>query len=194
MRGPVFVRALALYVSDAASHRVDRYCSDFRFVSCHVDISNVSPIYTISHPAVIRCEIIGFDRFDDIDRLADLHTCLSHVSKKVQCLHEGVECTFYGIEKNIPCPFVQHLMPLYLFATKPKEHEDFSTTDLPCACWYIVHPDERERMERILNGTDNPLCDLVHEPRYNPNISSKLGHGEREEAQEDFEQLKKRKV
>lgn len=58
--------------------------------------------------------------------------------------------------------------------------------------WCVVHPDEHERMERILNGTDNPLYDLVHELRYNPNMPTHLGV-ERKEAQEDFEQKKKQK-
>lgn len=35
---------------------------------------------------------------------------------------------------------------------------------------YMVHPSERERMERILGGTDDPMYDLVHELRYNPNV------------------------
>lgn len=37
--------------------------------------------------------------------------------------------------------------------------------------FYLVHPSEREHMERYLAGTDNPLYDLVNELRYNPNLA-----------------------
>ena len=37
---------------------------------------------------------------------------------------------------------------------------------------FMVHPDERERMQRVLNGTDNPMWDYVHELRYNPDIGT----------------------
>lgn len=49
--------------------------------------------------------------------------------------------------------------------------------------WCIVHSDERERMERHLNGTTNPIHDLVHELRYNPRVgvSPEIG-----EAKQDF--------
>lgn len=36
--------------------------------------------------------------------------------------------------------------------------------------WCLLHPCERERMERHLNGTDSPIYDLVHELRYNPHV------------------------
>jgi hypothetical protein len=57
--------------------------------------------------------------------------------------------------------------------------------------WCIAHPDERQRIERILNGTDNALHDLVHELRYNPNMPVHLS-AERSAAKEDFEQETKR--
>lgn len=38
----------------------------------------------------------------------------------------------------------------------------------PLTMSYIVHPDEREHMERYLAGTDDPISDLVHEFRFNP--------------------------
>lgn len=52
---------------------------------------------------------------------------------------------------------------------------------------YIVHPCEYERMERFLAGTEDPMYDLVHELRYNPNI--KLSS----EIQEAESHFKKRK-
>jgi hypothetical protein len=98
------------------------------------------------------------------------------------------ECSFFVPSSARVCPHIER-GPLYLFPS-PVPKGDFDDTDM---YWCIVHPEESERMERILNGTDNPLYDLVHELRYNPNISSKIG-SERQEAQQDFEQAKKRKV
>lgn len=52
---------------------------------------------------------------------------------------------------------------------------------------YIVHPCEYERMERFLAGTEDPMYDLVHELRYNPNI--KLS-SEIQEAESHFKKHK----
>lgn len=38
---------------------------------------------------------------------------------------------------------------------------------------FVVDPCEKEHMERVLAGTDDPLYDLVHELRYNP--TTRLG-------------------
>lgn len=100
-------------------------------------------------------------------------------------------CGFFAPSSQHSCPHLKH-GPFYLFPA-PFPKEDQNTSDYTDMYWCIVHPEENERMERIISGTDNPLYDFVHELRYNPNISSKLG-SEREEAQDDFEQSKKRKV
>lgn len=55
---------------------------------------------------------------------------------------------------------------------------------------YFVDPSENEKLERILEGTDNPMYEFVHELRYNPN--SFMKGRELQEAKEDFE--KKRKI
>jgi hypothetical protein len=34
--------------------------------------------------------------------------------------------------------------------------------------WCYIHPDEKDHVERFMAGTDNPLYDLVHELRFNP--------------------------
>lgn len=49
--------------------------------------------------------------------------------------------------------------------------------------WAVVHFEERERMERYLAGTHNPLYDLVHELRYNPVVGVAP---EKEAAKVDF--------
>jgi hypothetical protein len=94
-------------------------------------------------------------------------------------------CSFFGDLAEYSCVYTG---PFYVFPTVCIELEEEHKTDI---VWCIVHPEESERMERILNGTDNPLYDFVHELRYNPNISSKLG-SEREEAQQDFNQKRAR--
>lgn len=46
----------------------------------------------------------------------------------------------------------------------------FCSAEMHTLTGFFVHPDENERMERLLAGTDNPLYDLVHELRYNPRL------------------------
>jgi len=95
-------------------------------------------------------------------------------------------CAFFGDYVQDSCVYTG---PFYVFPTVVNELDD--EKDKTSVVWCIVHPEESERMERILAGTDNPLYDLVHELRYNPNISSKLG-AEREDAQQDFNQKRAR--
>lgn len=54
---------------------------------------------------------------------------------------------------------------------------------------FVVDPCEKEHMERFLAGTDDPLYDLVHELRYNPNI--RLGEEVREAENHFKKKLKK---
>lgn len=161
--------------------------------------SDTSSIWCLRHPDCLYEGLVREDdwKFYDFKRL---HDTLCELSKDVVCpskniteakWKEGAEaCTFYSKYDPSPCPLLQHYFPLYLFAA-PSALGDFGHSGNIEYVWWVVHPDERERMERILNGTDNPLYDLVHELRYNPNISSKLGGAERLEAEEDF---KKRKL
>lgn len=94
-------------------------------------------------------------------------------------------CKFYGDSDfyKHSCPHIAAYFPLYVFPAEPPITNVHNTT----LYWYVVHPDENERMERILNGTDNPLYDLVHELRYNPAMPAGLS-AERKEAQERFEE------
>jgi hypothetical protein len=87
------------------------------------------------------------------------------------------------------CPLEKAYGPFYLFPYIAKKIIDPELKG--SVYWCIAHPDERQRMERILNGTDNPIYDLVHELRYNPSMPVHLG-AERRAAKEDFEQQKKR--
>lgn len=134
--------------------------------------------------------------YDNIFRLfCDIHavldslgeTCATGTPTEKQWREvEKPWCTFF-CESDIyddapPCPHLEHHGPFYLFAGIPPTTEYAPYTNY----WYIVHPDEKERMERILNGTDNPLYDLVHELRYNPVISPAFNR-ERQECQQDLE-------
>jgi hypothetical protein len=53
--------------------------------------------------------------------------------------------------------------------------------------YYIVHPDEREHMERFLAGTDDALYDYVHHLKYDP-----LHGTEVQAAKQEYEALAKR--
>lgn len=54
---------------------------------------------------------------------------------------------------------------------------------VPKTLTYLLHPCEREHMERYLAGTDDPMYDFVHELRYGPNA---MGGRERSEAKDDL--------
>ncbi len=75
----------------------------------------------------------------------------------------GAACKFFsGSNDAVACPIMEHLFPLYaLYGVNPLNGD--SNHD----GWLIVHPDERPRMQRIVNGTDNPIIDLLHELRFN---------------------------
>ena len=113
---------------------------------------------------------------DDDDKICSF-SCWKEKSKLPLCPIEKALGSFY-VFPYVPDPNIDDLIVADSFYSS-----DFEAT----LFWCIVHPDERERMERILAGTDNPIHDLVHELRYNPNITTQLG-GERREAKEDLEQ------
>ncbi len=70
-------------------------------------------------------------------------------------------CDFVESDGAHPCALFDHLFPLYTIRVGRDDADG----------WFVVHPDEHERMERILNGTDSPIHDLVHELRYNPALA-----------------------
>jgi hypothetical protein len=194
MKGPVFVKVFG-YFNQHKDHTVDLDC--VTYVQRSTDqfvVLDTTQVYALYHVE----ELPVMDNFDyDDDGLAadSLHKAFNWMTETRWCNEnaklEANACSFFNSNSPHVCPHLKWFMPLYIFRTPVNPlDQDFKEKE---AKWYIVHPDERERMGRVLNGTDNPLYDLVHELRYNPNISSRLG-AEREEAQQDFEQVKKRKV
>lgn len=63
----------------------------------------------------------------------------------------------------IYCVFVKDVTVVHPRELTAQQHQVVSQ-----GIWAVVHFEERERMERYLAGTHNPLYDLVHELRYNP--------------------------
>ncbi len=112
--------------------------------------------------------------------LEDLHFVLNGMlDEERKC--KAPECVFVNDATDAPtCGIMDHLFPLYTFIMN---HEIDKPGGTSVPCWFVVHPDERARMERILAGTDNPIHDLVHELRYNPRLA--LG-AEVAEARDDF--------
>ena len=84
--------------------------------------------------------------------------------------------SFDKVTARIECICTPELFPCYVVTTK--KGQDWT---------YLIHPDEKEHMERYLAGTDDPMYDLVHELRYNPQFSVV------NETKESFE-TKKRKI
>ncbi len=85
------------------------------------------------------------------------------------------------------CACAKALFPLYELVVKnqhiPMFHVGSDIVTVPETVVYLMHPCEREHMERYLAGTDDPMYDFVHELRYGANA---LGGREKLEAKEDL--------
>jgi len=70
--------------------------------------------------------------------------------------------------------------PRYVLKTVDRDLYALATGDYDLSerflgvCAFLVVASENERMERYLAGTDNPIHDLVHELRYNPNLPTEV--------------------
>lgn len=130
-------------------------------------------------PVSIACQIIQVDNYTEMTQF---------VVKRGTTLdsNTAVKETTNFTEKLLPLFAGNTLFPMYFMYTRQTSHvfPGSHITKSEEGIWCIVHPTERERMERYLNGTANPMYDLVHELRYNPGV---LGVGaEKKEAQNDF--------
>jgi hypothetical protein len=136
----------------------------------------------------IGCRIFLDESHNELESLDDtLPKCenFKFPEKEGEKMHV---CSFCRQDAE-SCPLEKAYGPFYLFPYIAKKIIDVQPKGH--VYWCIAHPDERQRIERILNGTDNPIYDLVHELRYNPSMPMHLGV-ERSAAKEDFEQQKKR--
>jgi len=84
------------------------------------------------------------------------------------------------------CPSLPNVLPLYEIVVK--NHVQYDECDgKPKYARYLVHPSEREHMERFLSGTDDAVHDLVHLLRYAPPSTITVVQGsEAAEAAERF--------
>lgn len=188
----IFVKVLGYFVDNGKlfGPSFSSYLEDPLYVPIlpNVSIRACSSVESIADNA-------GYDLLKDekmYQLSKTLHYALNRLSDNIKCSKFGKEhesCSLQNTHSNFEkCPLVELFSPFYIVTYMPQKRID----GFDDVCWCVVHPDEHERMERILNGTDNPLYDLVHELRYNPNMPTHLGV-ERKEAQEDFEQKKKQK-
>lgn len=93
-------------------------------------------------------------------------------------------------DKWCTCPLP--IYPLYLILAKNKFVKEYYGANngnefgTPKTVFYMIHPDEREHMERFLAGTDDALYDYVEHLKYNPKNGTDY-----EQVKEEF---KKRKI
>lgn len=166
----------------------------------HIPINKAAPIYVCQSGYSIL-EMIGYEVSGDdmypifykihriLDELLDKSTCSLIPEEKPGDVDISPLCSLIDTRWSYqPCPLLSLYGPFYVLPYQATERIDGED----CLYWCVVHPDEKERMERILNGTDNPLYDLVHELRYNPDMPDRFS-SEKREAKNDFEQ-KKRKI
>lgn len=154
--------------------------------NCYVPLSTAT--------SIVRCYDIddlvssSTEDMDDFktDIRSEIHAALNGFC--VTCKCEETDCIMAEF-----CALRAKYAPYYFARVKCKD-DDHPWIEKGKFAWYLIHPDERERMERILNGTDNPLYDLVHQLMYNPDVLPAEMIRSRREAKEHFEEQKKRKI
>lgn len=127
--------------------------------------------------------IVKVERAENIEELFKMYVLNSdpydrtelYLEFKVICeLVSGSPCKCSSHEPYCKC--YPDIFPLY--AIHIHTPRSFS---------YVVHPNEKEHMERYLAGTDDALYDFVHFLRYLPSAAI----SEVSRAAQDFEALKK---
>jgi hypothetical protein len=117
--------------------------------------------------------ITHIEKYDTCDLYEECGAdCWDDLTRCVKC-----ECKDGNCHVNNTYTCINNTFPIYCVSVGKVE--------------YIVDPSENEKLERILEGTDNPMYEFVHELRYNPN--SFMKGRELQEAKEDFEDQKKKR-
>ena len=136
------------------------------YVASHHDtfvpVDNVTEVMKLGSMSILESYMGDKYHTQIMTGLADANTCNCDPTS-------GVVCNKQDASSPHECILHEYL-PFYVISVAQKGD-------------YMVHPCERERMERILNGTDDPMYDLVHELRYNPHVG--IG-SELKEAKNDF--------
>lgn len=176
----------------------------------HIDACYFMDNYVTYKPIETSYPVYVCATFDTVleatgtmDELEDLPVTAGLFHSRLKELNESLGtsdccsqiCSLLSNDGDNPvCVLKETYGPFYVFPYTPKKTIDCAyEVSQEKIYWCIAHPDEKERMERILNGTNNPLYDLVHELRYNPAIPARLSV-ERREAKEDFEQKKRQRI
>jgi hypothetical protein len=113
-------------------------------------------------------------RVDDKDQLVQFQT-MRRVTSSTHWLQTIVNLVLLNLPKDehddesnaFPSYFV-YLEDINI--ATPSEFTETEANEQKRGVWCLLHPCERERMERHLSGTDSPIYDLVHELRYNPHV------------------------
>lgn len=185
--------------------RTEKY--DFCGNECYVALSVAV--------SIIKCgdlqDIVGSSStnltFDAFPIGAEIHAVLNALSNDCKCdamkgmtgmewsNESALSCAMlpYDYKRVRACDLHTKYAPYYFVRIRIEDNDHYYSKQGEFV-WYLIHPDERERMERILNGTDNPLYDLVHQLMYNPDVLPAEMIRSRREAKEHFEEQKKRKI
>jgi hypothetical protein len=140
------------------------------FISCNdiCEIIIVNDIYfLLTNLSITRLQV--FRQLFESSINGDLYGCDCDMKK--HHIHN-----YMNFPSSAICLCKLTCFPLYMAINKKRTKR------------HIIHPDEKEHVERFLAGTDDPLYDFIHELRYNPKFM--LGN-DVEEAKNEF--TKKRK-
>ena len=71
---------------------------------------------------------------------------------------------------------IKKVFPLYQIRTVNRNDIDSAGNCGKKSSLYLVHPDQKERMQRILDGTDSPLYDIIQIMQYHPGWGSETSN------------------
>jgi len=128
------------------------------------------PVTSIASTRVVRSlSVLGrlFTRYvlDEHDVIESIHKVFKYQLDIPWCHPNGGKCD--SIDQ---CEYASQL-PLYII-TVPNvwnAYPQYYNGTIP-TLRFIVHPNERDRMERILGGTYGPMHDLVHHLQFSPEL------------------------
>lgn len=116
---------------------------------------------------------LSIQRFDADD--ADFYSFLLEATNDVKNRGAASEAKKKILDRHIAISkTAADFFPLYFMLTDnvlgvyPQQIDESTYKG---TIWCLIHPAERDRMERHLTGTVNPIHDLVHEMRYNPALA-----------------------
>ncbi len=141
------------------------------------DPDSIVHIHRVAEEYIPKREVLRVLKFNNVDDFRIMtRFCHDNVSnmhlmmRSVFDMDNAPACTGDGTPN---CACFETVLPVYAVVIASKEETKNSRNRVPCLL-YLIHPLEREKMERFIDGTDDPMWDYVHQLRYGPPDDSSL--------------------